>query len=184
MMDKSKLLALKLTALNESDFNWVHSRLAREVKEELGPLINEIKEIGFQVNQKDIDTLLEKKPTYQSIESKDEVFQLIDNAAFDDVQKVYKSESSVLLNTLSEISDWQWKSDKRYIDKSNLNEGVKVRNIASKKLLKSSMLNATANMLKTNAAGSSDQNKAALQKRTFVPSVFGKLLRRNKPWTF
>ena len=183
-MEMAKLLALKLSALNETDFNWVYSRLQLEARNKLEPLIYEIKEIGFDISQNEIDGLVEKSiGSAQSVKnSQDASFQLIANASYAEVQKAFSTESSVLLNSLVSIADWEWKADKKFSGKIKSNGGVKITDLESKKLLRLSLLKATADQLNANRQHISSAQ--AFKPVGSYRSFFEKIFKRNKKWEF
>ncbi|MFV1922186.1 MAG: hypothetical protein ACMZ63_06260 [Methylotenera sp.] len=173
-----------MSALNETDFNWVYSRLQGEARDELDPLIREIKEIGFDISQNEIDGLIEKNiGGVQSVKNnQDASFQLIANASYDEMQKIFSAESSILLNSLMSIANWEWKADKRFTVNIRTNGGVKITDLESKKLLRASILKATAEKLKENKRNIS--NNQPFKTANPVASFLGKLFKRNKKWEF
>lgn len=146
-LDDSKLVALKLSSLNESDFNWVFSQLEQDAKNKLTPLLSEIKDIGIKVESEDINRLIKNNVNYGQ-ESK----QLINDASYDELAEIFRSESPLVFNTLIGLEKWHWTKSQKFIERPRTNATKVIKNIKSKELLQKSIISTTASMIMTSSA--------------------------------
>lgn len=184
-IDTSKLIALKLSSLNEADFDWIYSQLQDDIKDDLYPIIREIKEIGFEIDSNTISALVKNNGNNDKKVVKDKEIQIVDYASFGDITEVFKSESNLLFNTLVSIGPWEWEKDQSYIDKLGNNSTKGIKNIKSKKLLGKSIISTTVLFLK-DGEKSPSKNKVAFQFQYIntLTSYFNKLIRPTAKWKF
>lgn len=184
-LDMSKLLALKLSSLNETDFNWVYSQLDDGIKEDLDPIIREIKEIGFEIDSNSISTLIQNNVNQDKKVFKDKTIQILDNSTYADIVEVFKSEPSFLLNTLISYGPWGWEKDQNYIDRPKTGSTKVINNIKSKKLLEKSIISATVFLLQ-HSENVQSKNKDASKLLSMAPfaSYLNKFIRPTTKWKF
>lgn len=149
-LDASKLIALKLSSLNQSDFDWIYERLDNNIKGLLDPLIQEIREIGFDIHPNEVDAMMKKNHTSKwAEETKHEasVTQLIDKATSQDVISLFKAESVYFLGTLIQLNNWSWQKDKDFALLSKHDNLKVITDYKSKPLLIKAILSATTKAL-------------------------------------
>lgn len=184
-LDTSKLIALKLSALNETDFNWIYSQLHDDIKVDLDPIIREIKEIGFEIDSGAITTLVKKIGINHESVVKDINVQTLDDSAYDDIAEVFKSEPDFLFNTLICISNWKWQKDQRLIDKSKAGSAKVIKNIKSKSLLQKSIISRTVFFLQIEENDlSKNKQVSKFQNQITLSSYINKVIRPAKKWMF
>lgn len=147
-LDTSKLFALKLSSLNDSDFDWVYSQLEQDIKDSLNPLLQEIRSIGLDVVASDVDDLIQKNIRHSQVESiVQKNISIINDSSFHEIVNLFKVEPAYLLKTLINFEDWAWKSDREYIISPKINSTKSICNIDSKILLKKSILSVVASSI-------------------------------------
>lgn len=147
-LETSKIIALKLSSLNRSDFDWIYTQLSQDVKDSLNPLMQEINSIGFKVDSKDIDALINHGITNKLLGSvEQERNSSINSASYEEIMHLFKLEPAFLFKTLSYLGDWSWKQDSQFIYNAKINTAKGVKNIASKKLLAKSISSTAAVIL-------------------------------------
>ena len=177
-LNTSKLVALKLSSLNEADFNWIYSQLNDDIKDDLDPIIREIKEIGFNIDKNSINILTLSNQSHDEKMLIDRDVQILDKSTYSDVAEVFKSESNLLFNTLITIGPWKWGKDQNYIDKSKIGSTKAIKHINTKSLLKKSITSTTIKFLAV-AEAQSSKNKVS-SKFTYINGLavyFNKLVR-------
>lgn len=184
--DNSKLLALKLSSLNETDFDWIYSQLQDDIKTDLDPIIREIKEIGFEVDSNTISSLIKNNGNQDNnkiVKSKE--IQIVDNASYSDIAELFKSESNLLFNTLISIGPWKWENDPSYIDKPKTGSTKYIKNTKSKNLLEKSIISTTSSFLQgANKVLSKNKEASHFQYLSVLTHYFHKLTRPTIKWKF
>ena len=182
-LNASKLVALKLSSLNEADFNWIYSQLNDDIKIDLDPIIREIKEIGFDIDKNSINILTLSNQNYDDNTLVDRDVQMLDRSNYSEVAEVFKSESNLLFNTLLSIGPWKWEKDQNYIDKSKISSTKAIKHINAKSLLRKSITSTTIKFLAV-AEVQSSKNKVT-SKFTYINGLavyFNKLIRPTAKW--
>lgn len=182
-LNTSKLVALKLSSLNEADFNWIYSQLNDDIKDDLDPIIREIKEIGFDIDKNSINMLAQTNQNHDENTLIDKDVQILDRASYTDVAEVFKSESNLLFNTLLSIGPWKWEKDQNYIYKAKISSTKAIKNINAKSLLKKSITSTTIKFLPVAEVQSS--KNIATSKFTYINGLavyFNKLIRPTAKW--
>ncbi|EUJ10322.1 hypothetical protein Meth11DRAFT_1136 [Methylophilaceae bacterium 11] len=183
-VEKSKLIALKLASLPESDFNWIYDRLNQNVKDRLGPLVNEVRAIGINLSAGEINDLFENHATSKdNHKNKENVLysEMIDQAGYQNIEDAFKSEPSYLLFALSGLHDWHWKTEFGY--KNFVESKMKrAERIELKALLAKSMIAATESLLQDKStsrplltkasANSTTKLKGALERAPVIKRLF------------
>ena len=177
-LNTSKLVALKLSSLNEADFNWIYSQLNDDIKDDLDPIIREIKEIGFNIDKNSINILAQSNQNHDENTLMDTDMQIINSSHYGAIAEVFKSESNLLFNTLIAIGPWKWEKDQNYKDKPEINSSKAIKHIDAKSLLKKSITSTTIKFLAV-AEAQSSKNKVS-SKFTYINGLavyFNKLVR-------
>ena len=184
-LDTSKLLALKLSSLNETDFNWIYSHLQDDIKDDLDPIIREIKEIGFEIDSNTISTLVQKNEKHERKILRDKDIQILDSSSYSDIAEVFKLESNLLFNTLISIGPWKWEKETSYIDKPKTSSTKCIKNIKSKNLLEKSIISTTSSFLQdAEKVLSKNKETSQFQYISALTHYFNKLIRPTIKWKF
>jgi hypothetical protein len=185
-LDTSKLLALKLSSLNEADFNWVYSQLHDDIKNDLDPIIREIKQIGFEIDVGTINKLIKRNGFNDvNLNVRDVNIKAIDELDYEDIAEVFKSEPSFLLNTIISMSDWKWLKDPNFIDKPKTGSTKVIKNIKSKDLLRNSIISWTVFFMQSEE--NTIEKHKEISKFQYVDafsSYLNKIIRSSKKWMF
>ena len=182
-LDTSKLVALKLSSLNEADFNWIYSQLNNEIKDYLDPIIREIKEIGFDIDKNSINILAQSNQNHDKNTLMDTDMQIINSSHYGAIAEVFKSESNLLFNTLIAIGPWKWEKDQNYKDKPEINSSKAIKHIDAKSLLKKSITSTTVKFLDVAEVESSKKKKTSKFTYANILAIyFNKLVRPAGKW--
>lgn len=185
-LDNSKIIALKLSSLNQSDFDWIYSQLSQDVKDSLNPLIKEINSIGFKVDSKDIDALIGNDLTNKLLESgEQESISLINNSSYGEIMHLFNSEPAFLFKTLSNLGVWSWVQDPKFTSNIKVNTAKEIKNIASKRLLAKSIRSTTSLLLRESKKQELKNTTASqFQMSRLLSSIFSDFTGLRKKWRF
>lgn len=158
-MEEARLIALKLQALDKGDREWIFSRLDAATQLKLLPLLNELDELGFELDSRLVSALPQMRrvmhdlPTIENQPDSNSV-AIIDKASISQLELVFEPEPPVIFRSLVAIRRWQWVGQFKSETSSALLEMVSPQlNYASMPALKgaaqSALLSVVARQLDT-----------------------------------
>ncbi|MGY1490774.1 hypothetical protein ACW4YW_15315 [Methylobacillus pratensis] len=112
-MDASRRLVLKLHTLHEEDRAWLLGQLPQEERIELQALLNELSELGIQLEPEDIEQIYSQPvaKTQAELEADAADIQVINRATLSQIDIVFDGEPAVLMHHLLAMYPWTWKGD-------------------------------------------------------------------------
>lgn len=116
-LNQERIFALKLHALHQEDREWILSQLDAETQSRLAPLLDELDELGFEIDPTIFDELkvnktpLDKNAQAVSMPFDMESLAAIDAASPSQIEIVFDQEPGIFLQTLKAIRNWKWTPD-------------------------------------------------------------------------
>lgn len=110
-MDASRRLVLKLHTLHEEDRVWLMGQLPQEERIELQALLNELSELGIQIEPEDIEQISSQPvaKTQTELEADAADIQAVNRATLSQIDIVFDGEPAVLMNQLLALYPWAWR---------------------------------------------------------------------------
>lgn len=116
-LNQERIFALKLHSLHQEDREWILSQLDSEARSRLAPLLEELNELGFEVDPSTFRALenskteLDKKARLGSMTFDMASIAKIDSASPSRIEIIFDQEPGIFLQTLTAIYPWQWAAD-------------------------------------------------------------------------
>lgn len=112
-MDPARQYALKLHALLPADREWILAQLTSETQDRLRPLLDELKSLGFRVDQHLLDSLVERneaEPTAVADDSDAHLrnVRLLETADPQWIASALKGEPQIVRSAIEGAHPWPW----------------------------------------------------------------------------
>lgn len=112
-MDEARLIALKLQSLNKDDREWIFSQLDADIQSKLAPLLNELHELGFELDSRLVSTLPTVRVRVHDSnitegQSNTGTIATIDNASPSQLALVFEQEPPIIFRSLVPLHRWRW----------------------------------------------------------------------------
>lgn len=183
-LDSTEKIALKLSSLSKSDFDWVYSQLEGDVKNDLALTLKEIRDVGLKINAGDLSSS-SLQDTNNIEAKKDEYVLKLNSSNYRAIANILKAEPIFLISTLINLENWSWKNDKEYLERQNPGITKELKNIKTRKLLEKSLISNAVTFLDANEQKNSNNNHVV---ETQINGLFRNytsiFLRLGKKWKF
>lgn len=144
--DELKLIALKLASLHKSDLDWVLNQLDQETKDKLLPLINEIHDVGLDLDQ--MGLVFDENNLFNKRDSNEKLFStVIDQTKYEDILEVFKGEHPFFLERLTSLYSWSWNRESNSKAQGNSKKSKNLIYTNQQPLLAKAILNTTEKIL-------------------------------------
>lgn len=140
------MLALKLSTLQPEDYQWIQDNAPAEALITLNPLIEEIRQLNFGLQYRELIELLKLNSKNEEVKQKS-MHELMNDLHFDDVLKLFKHEADALLPLFSTLHEWQWKNSPKFIEYRKRRNHHFHDNWGERPLLKEALLNIVGDVL-------------------------------------
>jgi regulator of replication initiation timing len=161
-VEMSKLIALKLASLHKSDLDWIFSQLDGDVKDRLRSLVNEIHDVGLDLEQ--ARSVIDNYNLFNEDNSEDELFsKLIDTAEYKEILQIFNGEHPFFIEKLTSLYDWSWRnsSNKKM---ENSKKTLHAKSTEQRSLLARAILDVTEKrLLERSAIDNVAKHKSATQ---------------------
>lgn len=117
VIDSPRRMALRLHALHSADRTWILSQIPEKAQTRLGPLLAELDELGFSVDQEMLDVLDASPgdiaPVAENADEYERHIQALNRAPAEWVIEQLEGEPRAVLNCLLSIHAWGWSESAR-----------------------------------------------------------------------
>jgi len=147
-LNQSRLLALKLSALEPGDYQWLQAQVPEAAWQTLAPLVDEIRSLGFGLQYTELLELLALNSKNDAAKQKSRQ-ELMNDLQWEELLHLFESENESLLPLFSSLYEWQWKSSSKFIEYRKRRSHQFSDNWGDRPLLKEALLEVVSEALQS-----------------------------------
>lgn len=161
-LTQSRMLALKLSTLEPEDYQWLQDHAPTETWQTLGPLVEEIRQLGFGLKYAELSELLTLSSKNDAAKQKTR-HELINDLQWEELVRLFKNESESLLPLFSGLHDWQWKNSPKFVEYCKRRGHQFMDQLGDRPLLKEALLDIVGEALLSEAHITPHRSSARLK---------------------